>query len=145
MFVGFARLTVSIPNAGSLKDKRQVLQKVLERVKARFNVSAAEVGDNDLWQRAVLGVAAVGNDSVHVREVLDKVIHFVEEMYVAPVLSRQSEVVPVGDFYGADDGTSFGTAAHGATRSMAEAEGLDQGPEAGAPGRRPARLRHRRR
>jgi uncharacterized protein YlxP (DUF503 family) len=128
MFVGFARLALAIPDARSLKDKRHVLHKVIDRVRARFNVAVAEVGENDRWQRASVGFSAVGNESAFVREVLDKVIHFVEEQYVAPILAREVEVVPVGDFYGPDDGSAFGSGARGTERTLAEAEaeaGLD--------------------
>ena len=60
MFVGVARLTLQIPDSGSLKSKRQVLRRVTDRVKARFNVAVAEVEDQDLWQRATLALAVVG-------------------------------------------------------------------------------------
>jgi uncharacterized protein YlxP (DUF503 family) len=122
MFAGFARVALSIPKAGSLKDKRQVLHKVIDRVRARFNVAIAEVGDNDVWQRAEIGVAAVGNESAFVREVLDKVVNFIEEMYLAPVLAREVEVMGMNEFFGADDGSSFGSAARGTERTLAEAE-----------------------
>jgi uncharacterized protein len=97
MFVGVARLVLQIPESGSLKAKRQILRRVTDRVKARFNVSVAEVGDNDLWQRAEIALAVVGNDQRHVNEQLEKIIHFVEEMYVAPLASREMEIVPFGD------------------------------------------------
>ncbi|MFN7132181.1 MAG: DUF503 domain-containing protein, partial [Myxococcales bacterium] len=96
MFVAVARITLSIPESGSLKGKRQVLRRVVDRVKARFNVSIAEVGDHELWQKAVLGIAAVANDSAFAQESVDKVVRFVEEMYVAPVISRETEVIPMG-------------------------------------------------
>jgi uncharacterized protein len=136
MFVGFARVALSIPAAGSLKDKRQVLHKVIDRVRARFNVAAAEVGDNDVWQRASVGFAAVGNESGFVREVLDKVLHFVEEMCVAPVISREVEIVAINEFFGADDGTAFGSRARGTERTLAEAEAEARGemPEFPVPG-----------
>lgn len=143
MFVGFARLALSIPGAGSLKDKRQVVRKVVERLKARFNASVSEVGDNDLWQRAALGLAVVGNDSAFVRECLDKAVRFVEEMYLAPVLSREVEVVPVAEFYGPDDGSSYGTAARGTERTLAEAEGHPDLPDPGGRGHGPRRARRR--
>ncbi len=97
MFVGVARLTLQIPESGSLKAKRQVLRRVTERLKARFNVAVAEVDDQDLWQKATLGVSVVGNERRHIDEQLEKVIHFVEEMYVAPLLSRQTEIMGFGD------------------------------------------------
>jgi hypothetical protein len=97
MFVCVARLTLQIPASGSLKAKRQVLRRVTDRVKARFNVSIAEVDDNDLWQRATLALAVVGNDGRHVDEQMSKILHFIEEMYVAPVIARATEIISLGD------------------------------------------------
>lgn len=97
MFVGVARLTLQIPDSGSLKAKRQVLRRVTDRVKARFNVSVAEVGANDLWQRAIVGLTVVGNDQRHVNEQLDKIIQYVDDMYVAPLMEREMEIVSFGD------------------------------------------------
>lgn len=105
MFVCVARVTLQIPDSGSLKAKRQVLRRVSDRVKARFNVSVAEVGDNDLWQKAVLAMCVVGNDRRHVNEQMDKILDFVEQMYVAPVVGRELEILSFGDrLYGATGG-----------------------------------------
>jgi uncharacterized protein len=109
MFVGIAKLTLSIPASGSLKDKRQVIRKVIDRTRAKFNVSAAEVEANDLWQKAVLGFSVIGNDRRFVGECLDTILHFVEEMYVAPVIDRQVEILPFDEH-------------SGGTRTLAEAE-----------------------
>ena len=97
MFVGVARLTLQIPDSGSLKSKRQVLRRVTDRVKARFNVSVAEVEDQDLWQRATIALAVVSADQRHVDEQIQKILHFVEEMYVAPLVSREVEILSFGD------------------------------------------------
>jgi hypothetical protein len=97
MFVCVARLTLQIPESGSLKAKRQVLRRITDRVKARFNVAVAEVDDQDLWQKAVIGLAVVGNDRRHVDEQMEKIIHFVEEMYLAPLISRETEILGMGD------------------------------------------------
>jgi uncharacterized protein len=97
MFVCVARLTLQIPESGSLKAKRQVLRRVTDRVKARFNVAVAEVDDQDLWQKAAIALAVVGNDGRHVDEQMEKIIHFVEEMYVAPLISREKELLALGD------------------------------------------------
>ncbi|GEN12145.1 hypothetical protein SAMN05443572_111189 [Myxococcus fulvus] len=97
MFVGVARLTLQIPESGSLKSKRQVLRRVMDRVKVRFNVAMAEVEDQDLWQKATLALSVVGNERRHVDEQLEKVIHFIEEMYVAPLMSRETEILAFGD------------------------------------------------
>ncbi|MDC0709516.1 DUF503 domain-containing protein [Stigmatella sp. ncwal1] len=97
MFVCVARLTLQIPESGSLKAKRQVLRRVTDRVKARFNVAVAEVGDQDLWQKASIALSVVGNERRHVDEQMEKIIHFVEEMYVAPLISREKELLAFGD------------------------------------------------
>jgi hypothetical protein len=58
----------------SLKEKRKVLRSIKDRIRARFNVSVAEVDDQDLWQSIVLGFAAVGSDSGYVRGELDAIL-----------------------------------------------------------------------
>ncbi len=77
MTVGIARLTLFIPASHSLKEKRMVLRRVKDRVKQKFNVAIAEVEENDVWQRAVLGIALVGNDRRFVDGALDEVVRFV--------------------------------------------------------------------
>jgi uncharacterized protein len=102
MVVGVLRVSLSIPEAASLKGKRQVLRKVIERVKARFEVAIAEVGENDLWQRAQVGVVAVGNDRRYINEVMDKVLHFIDQLYLAPILGQELEILSYGlDSFGA--------------------------------------------
>jgi len=86
MFVGVLRLTLHLPAPGSLKSKRHLVRSAIDRVKAKFNVSIAEVAENDLWQRSVLGVAAVGNDHAFVNESLDKVADFVASMHGGQIL-----------------------------------------------------------
>jgi uncharacterized protein len=131
MFVGVARLTLQIPESGSLKAKRQVLRRVTDRVKARFNVAVAEVDDQDLWQKATLALAVVGNDRRHVDEQLEKVIHFVEEMYVAPLISRQTEIMGFGDtLYTPARSTSAARGVEDAEAEDVEEEGDEAGPEA---------------
>jgi uncharacterized protein len=114
MFVGVLRLTLHLPEPGSLKSKRHVIRSAVDRVKAKFNVSIAEVAENDLWQKSVVGVAAVGNDHAFVNEVLDKVADFVGSMHGGQILvtARDIEIVPYGDGMG-----------EGQMRTLAEAEG----------------------
>src|SRR5262245_10501577 len=97
MFVCVARVSLDVPAASSLKGKRQVVRRITDRVKARFNVAMAEVEDNDVWQRAVLALAVVGNEKPHVNEQMDKILHFIEDMYVAPVTGREIEILSFGD------------------------------------------------
>lgn len=79
MIVGTARIELHIPGVNSLKGKRQIIKSIKERVRNRFNVSIAEVGEQDLWQRATLGLACVANDKREANRILSKVIHFIEQ------------------------------------------------------------------
>src|SRR5580698_3893981 len=92
MVVGILRLTISIPGAQSLKDKRRVLRKIIERARSRYNAAIAEVGDNDIWQRAQLGVTVVANDRRFVDEVLSKISRDVEANPDISLLARESEI-----------------------------------------------------
>lgn len=79
MHVGVCRLMIHVPDASSLKEKRQVSRSLTDRIKNRFNVAVAEVEDNDLHQRLTLGISCVSNDSAHANEIISKVVSFVEE------------------------------------------------------------------
>jgi uncharacterized protein YlxP (DUF503 family) len=117
LVVGTLRFVLRIPGSASLKAKRAVMRKVIERIRARFNVAIAEVGDNDLWQKATIGVAAVGNDRAFVNEVLDKVLRSVEEGGSESfVVSHELEILTFSDMYGGGRSAS--------ERTLAEAEGL---------------------
>ena len=78
MTIGVLTIWLEIAGSNSLKDKRQSLKSLLDLLRNKFNVSAAEVGDNDTWRRAVVGVACVSNDQAHAGAVLNKVLQFVE-------------------------------------------------------------------
>jgi uncharacterized protein len=125
MFVGVARVSLDIPASGSLKAKRQVVRRITDRVKARFNTAVAEVDENDLWQRAVIAISVVSNDKAHANEQLDKILHFIEEMYAAPVTGREIEILSFGDQLFADGSSAFDDLAiPRGERTLAEAEGM---------------------
>lgn len=73
MVVGVVTLELYLPYARSLKDKRQVLERLKGRLRARFNVAVAELDNHDLWQRATLGVVSLSNDQGHLAQVLEAV------------------------------------------------------------------------
>ena len=79
MRVGICRVTLRLPGNRSLKGKRRLVNSLSSRLRQRFNVSVAEVGDNELWQLATIGISCVSNSSRHVDEMLDKVLAHVEE------------------------------------------------------------------
>ncbi len=92
MIVGAAVVELQVHGSRSLKEKRGVVRSILRRVQNRFNLSAAEVGGQDTWQRAVLGFAAAGPDAVQVRAMLDRAVVFVEELHLAEVIGSDVEV-----------------------------------------------------
>ncbi len=95
MVIGICQLDLRIPENHSLKEKRHVIRKVIDRVKHRFNVAISEVGDNDLWQRAQIGFCTVGNDRRHINSSLDKVIDFIEKMHLVEMVHTEMEILTV--------------------------------------------------
>jgi len=78
MIVGVVRFELHLPGVSSLKDKRKILLSVKDRINNKFNVSVAELEDNDLWQKSVIGIAVISNDKTHANAVLSKVIDLME-------------------------------------------------------------------
>lgn len=74
MIVGIMTVELYISGATTLKEKRRVLKSIIDRIRSKYNVSIAEVDNQNLWQRATLGVAAVSNETSHVNQMLNTVI-----------------------------------------------------------------------
>lgn len=97
MFVGVLRLTFHVPHARSLKEKRSVVRKFRDRVRARFDVSIAEVDAQDLHQKAVFGVAVVSGDASMCDSILEQVARSAEVQENAVLAGRSTEIIPIGD------------------------------------------------
>lgn len=97
MVVGALQLTLHAPEAAGLKAKRKVVRSLLGRVRAKFNVAAAEVGANDLWQRLELGFSVCGNQTGHVEHQLDEITRFVERLALAEVVDVRIEIMNLKD------------------------------------------------
>jgi uncharacterized protein YlxP (DUF503 family) len=93
MVAGICRMTLIIHDNHSLKGKRKVLKSIIDKVRNRFNISIAEVGSNDAWQRAEIGLAAIGNDRVFINSVIDKAVNFIEGLEIAEVTDYQIELI----------------------------------------------------
>lgn len=93
MFVGLLTLELLIHEAESLKDKRSVVNSILDRIRARFNVSAAQIDNHDLWQSATLAVAVVSNDKATVDTVLNHVRDGVEADIRCDVARCRTEIL----------------------------------------------------
>jgi uncharacterized protein YlxP (DUF503 family) len=78
MLVALTRFDLRIPGSGSLKEKRHVVKTLSAGIRAKFNVSVAEVDHHELWQRTAIGVAAVAREPYHARKVMHEVERFIE-------------------------------------------------------------------
>ena len=93
MFVGILQIDLLLRGNTSLKDKRQTLKSIKERTRRKFNVSIAEVDNNDLWQRATLGICCASNDKVFANRVLCEVVNFIEGNFSAELLDYSIEII----------------------------------------------------
>jgi uncharacterized protein YlxP (DUF503 family) len=94
MVVGICRLTLSIADSYSLKDKRRVVKSLVERLRHRFNVAVAEVDEHEMWNAAVIGVACVSTSSTHARDILNHVISFADGHNDAELVDTSVEILP---------------------------------------------------
>ncbi len=79
MHVGVCVIDLRLPGNGSLKGKRSVVKSIVTRVTREFNVSVAEVDQQNVWQRAVLGVACVSSSASYAHGQLERVVQWIEE------------------------------------------------------------------
>lgn len=92
MVVGVGVVVLIVHNSGSLKTKRQAVKSILGKVRSKFDLSIAEVGDQDKWQRCTLGFAVVSNDSGHAHSMLEAVANYVEGLHLAEVVDTHVEI-----------------------------------------------------
>lgn len=101
MVVGTGIIKLFIPECRSLKEKRAVVRKVTGRVRNTFNVSMAEVGDNDNWKRCTLGFAVVGNDRGHIDSTMSNIMNYMDDLRLAEIVDAKKELLTLSD-YGED-------------------------------------------
>jgi hypothetical protein len=104
MFVGVCRLVLHLPENNSLKGKRRVVRSLIDRTRAKFNVSVAEVSGNDERKRAVIGFTVVSNNASHVDSMIGRIHSFIEWLGLAPIASIDTEVIPIGEELGSYSG-----------------------------------------
>lgn len=93
MIVGAAVVELHVHGSQSLKQKRGVVRSVVQRLRNRFNIAVAEIGGQDTWQRAVLGITATGIDRRQVRGVLTRVLVFIEDLHLAELTNSDIELL----------------------------------------------------
>ena len=93
MPIGLLTLEIHIPDARSLKDKRQVLRSLKDRLRARFNVAVAEMDHQDTWQRAQVGVVSLSNDVSHLEQSMQAVFDEAEQLLGRELVAHEIEVI----------------------------------------------------
>ena len=93
MFVALGQIELFIPESGSLKSKRFVLKSIKTKIRNKFNVSIAEVDNNEKWQRTTFGFSTVSNDKKLAESIINKVINFVEDDYRVEVIDYSVEII----------------------------------------------------
>lgn len=94
MNVGVCKVKLRVPENHSLKGKRQVIRSITERVKNKYNVSIAEVDDQDSWQVVSLGISCVSESGRHANEILSKVVEFIERSrFDVELLDYEVEII----------------------------------------------------
>ncbi len=91
MVIGVVQAKLLIRESRSLKDKRRVIKSLKDRLSHRFNISVAEVGANEAYQQAIIGVAMVSNDHQHVQAALNQVVGFMQNDPRAELTDYQIE------------------------------------------------------
>lgn len=93
MIIGRCLIRLRLFSPNSLKEKRRILKSLIERLKSRYNISIAEVGENDSWQIAEIGIAAVANKSVFADEVINKIVHFIDNFDSVEIIDIDIEMI----------------------------------------------------
>ena len=97
MVVGLLRLDLHVPGAQSLKDKRSVVKRLKDQLRGRFNLAVAEVEANDLWQRATLGLCAIGEDYAYVQGLLGQVAQWVRATRLVELIRVDEEYLSASE------------------------------------------------
>ena len=93
IIVGLCTVELFIPSSQSLKNKRHVLLSLKDRLRDRFNLSVAEVGEQDLWQKVVLGLACVANETRHVHQVLEQALNVIRATPAVEIVQSRIDVL----------------------------------------------------
>jgi len=93
MVVGVGIITFRLHDCRSLKGKRKVVRSIITRIQNQFNASVAEVGSNDIHQRAQIGFSLVGNDGAVINSKLDKIFNLADSLGLAEIIDTEMEII----------------------------------------------------
>ena len=97
MVVGVSRIEIFFPEAHSLKDKRQMMKKIVDKTRAKFNVSMVEIADCNLWQKGYVGFAVMGINKDHVQVAIENVQKYIESLYAGEIIDSWTEIIVMGN------------------------------------------------
>jgi uncharacterized protein YlxP (DUF503 family) len=92
MPIGCLTLEIHLAEARSLKDKRQVIESLKERLRRRFNVAVAELDYHDLWQRSLIGIVSISPDGHHLEQALRAVLEESERLLGRDLIAHETEL-----------------------------------------------------
>jgi uncharacterized protein YlxP (DUF503 family) len=92
MVVGIGIITLRLHECRSLKGKRKIVKSIISQIRNKFNASVAEVGSNDIYQRAQIGFSLVGNDKSVINSKLDKTFNLVDALGLAEIIDTEMEL-----------------------------------------------------
>ena len=93
MQVGVCAITILFGESQSLKSKRRLLRSLIDRLRSRFQVSIAEVGGHDLWQRSTIGISCVGNSSRHIDQVLQAIVSYIQASPTCEIIDCEMTIL----------------------------------------------------
>jgi len=93
MVVGIGIITFRLHDCRSLKGKRKIIKSIISRMRNSFNASVAEVGSNDIHQRAEIGFSLVGNDKALINSKIDKIFNMVDGLGLAEIIDTEMEII----------------------------------------------------
>jgi uncharacterized protein YlxP (DUF503 family) len=93
MFIGVVKIKMHMPWVHSLKEKRMVVKSICAKARNQFNVSMAEVDEQDIHQIAVLGFVSIAGDKAQADSIIDHVLNFIESNSEGEIVSIEREVI----------------------------------------------------
>ncbi len=94
MFIGVLNVVMYLSEPQSLKDKRRIIKSLIERLKNKFNIAVAEIGDLDSWNNCRLGLVCISNEAAHADSMMASAVNFIESRGTVEITSIETEIIP---------------------------------------------------
>ena len=95
MILAWAKISMRIPGMKSLKDKRRIIKSLKDSIFAKFKISISEVDENDIWQRATLGLAIVSSDRSYAQKSLDMILQLISQNTSLEIIHRDFQIIKI--------------------------------------------------